>query len=339
MTGAARARVFSAWPHKAGPAKEQNMAGLKPFVARLATWIASITIISAQPVLPSDPLIRENATVKVSDHVYVVPDFNVGLVPNVGIVAGSRATLVVDTGLGPRNGRRVVSETNKVSKNADVYVVSTHFHPEHALGESAFPVTAHLVRARAQQQDIDEFGLALAKQFAARSPLTAELLKDATFRSADILFDKEYNLDLGGVRVRLMWLGPTHTRGDTVAWVENDRVLFAGDIVMNRRFLAFASPYASVKTWLSDFDLLEGLQPLRIVPSHGAMGDSSLIIEQRMVLRAIQGRAVTLKRDGKAAEDAAQAVQAEFRAQYPDWTGPAQVGNAVKAVYNETADR
>ena len=35
-------------------------------------------------------------------------------------------------------------------------------------------------------------------------------------------------LDLGGVRVRIMWLGPGHTRGDTVMFVEEDRVLFAG---------------------------------------------------------------------------------------------------------------
>ena len=47
---------------------------------------------------PATPLIRENATVKISDHVYVIPDGNVGGVPNVGIIVGNKATLVVDTG-------------------------------------------------------------------------------------------------------------------------------------------------------------------------------------------------------------------------------------------------
>ena len=61
-----------------------------------------------QPPTPADPIIKENATVKVSDHVYVIPDFNVGLVPNVGIIVGGRATLVVDTGLGPRNGQAII---------------------------------------------------------------------------------------------------------------------------------------------------------------------------------------------------------------------------------------
>src|SRR5499433_532956 len=114
-------------------------------VAAIAVTAAA-TVAAAQPP-PSDPLIKENATVKVSDHVYEIPDFNVGLVPNVGIVVGRRATLVVDTGLGPRNGERVIREMNKVSRNAETFVVSTHFHPEHALGEAAFPATARVVRA------------------------------------------------------------------------------------------------------------------------------------------------------------------------------------------------
>ena len=72
---------------------------------------------------PAPPLVRENATVKLSEHVWAIPDFNVGLVPNVGIIVGSKATLVVDTGLGPRNGEAIVREMKKVSTNADVYVV------------------------------------------------------------------------------------------------------------------------------------------------------------------------------------------------------------------------
>jgi glyoxylase-like metal-dependent hydrolase (beta-lactamase superfamily II) len=294
----------------------------------------AVTLASAQAP-PADPLVKENATVKLSEHVYEIPDSNVGLVPNVGIVVGQRATLVIDTGLGPRNGETIVHEVDKVSRNSELFVVSTHFHPEHALGEAAFPAAARIVRARAQQQDIDEFGLALAKQFAARSPLTAELLRDAAFRKADILFEREHVLDLGGVRVRVMAVGPTHTRGDTIAWVEGDRVLFAGDVVMNRRFVSFASPYSSMKTWLRDFDQLEQLKPARIVPSHGAAGDASLIDQQRTVLKGIQARALALKREGKSADEAARIVQAEFQASHADWTGPAQAGNAARTAYNE----
>ena len=144
-------------------------------------------ILFVQQAAPPTPLIRENATVKVSEHVYVIPDGNVGGVPNVGIVVGSKATLVIDTGLGPKNGQTVLREVQKVSKNADIYIVATHFHSEHTLGEAAFPASAKLIRARAQQQDIDEFGI--QPNFGTRSPAMAELMKDAQFRRADEFFD------------------------------------------------------------------------------------------------------------------------------------------------------
>src|SRR5262245_61063963 len=87
--------------------------------------------VGAQRGPASDPLVRENATVKLAAHTYVIPDANVGLVPNVGIVVGSRGTLVIDPGLGKRNGEAVLREVAKVSKNAELYIASTHFHPEH----------------------------------------------------------------------------------------------------------------------------------------------------------------------------------------------------------------
>ena len=296
--------------------------------------LATVAGIAAQSP-PADPLIRESAVAKISGHVHVISDLNVGLVPNVGIIVGSTATLVVDTGLGPRNGQTVLRVTNSVSRNADLYVVSTHFHPEHALGESAFPSSAKIIRARAQQQDIDEFGLELARTFASRSPLTAELLKDAQYRKADISFDRDYTLDLGGVRVRMLSLGPTHTRGDTIVWVEGDRILFAGDVVMNKTFVAVASPYSSVKAWLADFDQLEPLHPVTVVPSHGPIGDASLIAAQRVVMQAIQARAIALKRQGKSADETAQAVQTEMQAQYPDWGAPARVSLIARTAYAE----
>ena len=60
------------------------------------------------------PLVRENATEKISEHVHVIPDNSVSMVPNIGIIVGSRGTLVVDTGLGARNGQTVVRETQRV---------------------------------------------------------------------------------------------------------------------------------------------------------------------------------------------------------------------------------
>jgi glyoxylase-like metal-dependent hydrolase (beta-lactamase superfamily II) len=296
--------------------------------------LVGIAGLSAQTP-PPQPVIRENATVKISQHVHVIPDGNVPLVPNVGFVVGSRATLVVDTGMGLSNGERVVRALAKVSTHKELYVVSTHFHPEHALGEAAFPSSATVVRARPQQQDIDEFGLSLAETFASRSPVNKQLLEGAQYRKADVIFDSERTIDLGGVRVRLLALGPTHTRGDTIAFVEGDRVLFAGDIVMNGTFVAFASPYSSVKAWLAALDRLAPLDPARIVPSHGEMGDASLISKDKAYLSAVQSRTRELKAGGKSADDAVAIVTREMEAQFPGWTNASRVGPAVRSAFSE----
>src|ERR1700675_2466944 len=114
------------------------------------------SIAAAQAPAPV-PLVKENSTVKISEHVYVIPDSNsTPLVPNIGIIVGAKATLVVDTGLGQRNGETVLREVGKVSRNALLYVAATHFHPEHTIGGMAFPADTKFIRPESQQKDIEE---------------------------------------------------------------------------------------------------------------------------------------------------------------------------------------
>ena len=49
--------------------------------------------------------------------------------PNIGIVVGSKGTLVVDTGLGKRNGTTVDAVVEKLRKGGKLYLATTHFHP------------------------------------------------------------------------------------------------------------------------------------------------------------------------------------------------------------------
>ena len=284
---------------------------------------------------PPAPLVRENATVKLTDHVWAIPDLNVGLVPNVGIIVGSKSTLVIDTGLGPRNGDAIVREMKKVSANADVYVVTTHYHPEHSLGASAFK-GAKLLMTRLQQQDMTELGKQIQDAFAGRSALTAELLNGVPYPTPDILFDRDYRLDLGGVHARMLWRGPAamHTRGDTMIMVEEDRVLFTGDVVMSQRFLA-AQNTSSITTWLSTLDELASLEPAKVVPSHGSIGDATLIARDRAFLQTVQERVGELKRAGKSSDEAAAAVVADIAPKYPEWGNPSGAAVVARAAYAE----
>jgi glyoxylase-like metal-dependent hydrolase (beta-lactamase superfamily II) len=293
----------------------------------------------AQPPANATGLIKENARQQVSPHVTVILDDNAPFVPNVGIVVGDRATLIVDTGLGERNGRIVLAEARKVSKNTEFYTTATHYHPEHDLGATAFPANAKMIRWREQQKEADELGADITKRFAGFAPAIAELLKDAKFRPADIVFDDAIVLDLGGVHVRMWGVGPTHTAGDTVFFVEEDKVLLAGDVVMPT-FVAAGGQTSSITKWLADLDAFDKLNPAKVIPAHGRMGGIELIRRQREYLAAVQSGVAVAKREGKSLEDMTKQLAEPIAAKFPDLApggGPAagRVTAAIQAAYRE----
>ncbi len=248
----------------------------RPWMTAIAACLLAAGRAAAQTAAAPDPLVKEHATVKVGAHTFAIPDDNVPLVPNVGIIVGTRATLVIDPGLGRVNGERVLREVAAVSRNQELFVASTHFHPEHTTGSLAFPASAKYVNSTIQEAEFGEGGIRSVRTFAARSPRIADILKDAVQRKADITFDRDYKIDLGGVHVRLNTVGPTHTKGDTAFFVEEDGVLFSGDVVMNNSFLA-ATAVSSMRAWMAAFDTFEAMQPATVVPRTAPGGRARLL--------------------------------------------------------------
>jgi glyoxylase-like metal-dependent hydrolase (beta-lactamase superfamily II) len=275
-------------------------------------------------------MLPENSVTRVSEHVYAIIGF-----PNIGIVVGDRATLVVDTGLGKRNGAIVLKQAEKLAKAPNLYLTTTHFHPEHAMGEEAFPARTLIIRPAVQQDEMNKHATELMDLFRGFSAQSKELLEDVKLRPPDILFEKEIKLDLGGVTARLSWLGPAHTQGDELIFVEQDSVLLPGDIVQDKIVPNMPNADASVKGWLAILGQLEPLHPRFVVPDHGTLGDGSLIAKERAFLLELQTRSLELKRQGKTAEEASAIVTSEFKTKYADWQTMGPVSNVVKRVYAE----
>src|SRR6185295_12906917 len=171
-------------------------------VALIVSAMIAVPVFSQQPAPAS--LVREDVTEKLTDHVWAIPDGSASLVPNVGIVVGRKAVLVIETGMGARNAETVLREVAKVGSGKPIYLVTTHVHPEHDMGAHAFPKDSKLIRSKDQIEDIAAgAGMNLVPVFAQRSALNVELLEGAHHRDADIVFDKEYTLDLGGLKAKL----------------------------------------------------------------------------------------------------------------------------------------
>src|SRR5205823_14413961 len=99
---------------------------------------------------PAPPYVQSGKTMKVTEHVWVIPDGRVNLVPNIGIVQGRKAVLVVDSGMGPQNGKVTLAEVRKLNPNAPLYLTTTHFHHGHVSGSHAFTKSGVLLRQAVQ---------------------------------------------------------------------------------------------------------------------------------------------------------------------------------------------
>jgi len=296
-----------------------------------------LSVFFAAPALAQQPaatapasLVREGVTEKLTAHVWAIPDGGASLVPNVGIVVGSKAVLVVDTGMGTRNGEAVLREVAKVGAGKPIYIVTTHVHPEHDMGAHVFPKNSKLIRSKNQLEDIAAgTGMNLVPVFAQRSALNVELLQGAKHRDADIIFDRDYTLNLGGLKAKIYSMGTNHTRGDTAILV--DGVLFSGDVAM-RPQPSFANPTAKISHWLESLGRLEAFKARQLVPSHGAFGDNSIIAGYRSYLTHIRDHTAELKKAGKSQDETIRIITDEMSAQYPDKN---RLAGAIRAGFNE----
>jgi glyoxylase-like metal-dependent hydrolase (beta-lactamase superfamily II) len=269
-------------------------------------------------------------TVKISDHVWAIMGF-----PNIAIVVGSRATLVVDTGLGPKNGATVARLVAKIApNNAKLFLTTTHFHPEHAGGEPGFPPGTILIRDAVQQQEMEKHGQEMIDMFSSRSAENKELLAGVVLRPPDVTFAQEATVDLGGVTAQLLWFGGAHTKGDELTFVEPDRTLVSGDVVQNKTMPNIFGDGGTPATWLAVLDKVDALNAAHVLPDHSAPGDGSLVSEERSLISGIRTRALALKGQGVSAEDAGKQITDELKKQHPDWPNTNATG-FVKSVYAE----
>jgi len=289
-----------------------------------------IALLGLSPLIAqmSQPVLSENTT-KISEHVTAIMGF-----PNIAIIVGSRATLIVDTGLGSRNGATISRVAGKLSGNQKMFLTTTHFHPEHAAGEGGFPANTILIRNSVQQQEMELHGMEMVQTFSSRSAVNKELLADTRLRTPDILFETEAKIDLGGVTARLLWLGGAHTKGDELIFVEPDRTLISGDVVQNKVVPNIYGDGGTPASWLAVLDKISALNALHVLPDHSAPGDGSLVASERAFISDLRTRALALKKQGVSAEDAGTKLSPEFKSKYADWP-TMNVAAFVRSIYAE----
>jgi glyoxylase-like metal-dependent hydrolase (beta-lactamase superfamily II) len=276
--------------------------------------------------------------------VWVIPDRRVPLVPNVGIVVGDDRALVVDVGMGPRNGERVLRAATEKAGGRPLVVTTTHFHPEHGFGLQVFHDDSHIVYNRSQLDELHDKGTAYLEMFKTFGPFVAEALEGVELVEPHEAYDGDrIQLDLGGRTVELLNRGLAHTRSDQVAWLPEERILFTGDLVESRIFPIY--PYfppddADVdgQRWIDVLRRLEELEPAVVVPGHGAVGDVGIIAAAREFHELLRDETLRLAAEAVEVDEVVARLEPELLARHPDWEQPEWIGFGIRSFYARSQD-
>jgi glyoxylase-like metal-dependent hydrolase (beta-lactamase superfamily II) len=281
------------------------------------------------------PLIPEVPPQQIAERVWVFPDERINLVPNIGLVVGEDAALVVDTGMGMRNGERLLERVREITEKP-LLLTLTHFHPEHGWGAQAFEDSATIVYNRVQREELEEKFDPFVELFSSFGQEVAELLADVRLVRPHVVYGGDgAELDLGGVTVQLSYPGPAHTRGDQLVLLPNERVLFAGDLVENRFFPILPDEDAHGSKWIALLERMEGLEPSTVVPGHGEVGGPTLIADVRAYLEDVRKRVHEVAEQGSSLDDAKNQLEPEIRGRYASWENEIWIGFAIENFYRE----
>ena len=242
--------------------------------------------------------------------------------PNTGIVIGDDAVLVIDTQATPVMAADVIRRIRTVTDKPIRYVVLSHYHAVRVLGASAYR-PEHVIASRDTYDLIVERGEADMKSEIERFPRlfrAVESVPGLTWPT--LVFERSLTLWLGKLEVRILQVGRGHTKGDSIAWLPGDRILFSGDLVEFD-----ATPYAGdayFEDWPATLDALAAMKPAKLVPGRGAALQTAEAVAEGLAgtrsfvaeLYAAVKRGVAAGKDLKAIH---ADVAAELRPKYGHW--------------------
>jgi len=203
---------------------------------------------------------------KLSDHAYA---YTAEGDPNTGIIIGDDAVMVIDTQATPVMAQDVIRRIREVTDKPIQYVLLSHYHAVRVLGASAYGAE-HIIASEDTRDLIVERGQFDKDSEIGRFPRLFQNVESVPdgLTWPTMTFNRKMTLWLGSVEVQILQLGRGHTKGDTVAWLPQEKILFSGDLVEFD-----ATPYAGdayFQDWPQTLDNIAALKPEKLVPGRGA---------------------------------------------------------------------
>ena len=184
-----------------------------------------------------------------------------------GLIVTPQGAVLVDPG-GSWKGAAMIHDTIRTITDQPVtHVINTGGQDHRWLGNGYWQ--AQGAQVIASDDAVADQTARASMQMSALAQLMGDGLAGTEPAFADITFTTDHSLALGGLQIEIMHRGQAHTPGDSFVWLPARQTVFAGDIVYTERLLG-NGPQSNVKSWIAAFEELASLEPLHLVPGHGA---------------------------------------------------------------------
>ncbi|MCW8132090.1 MAG: MBL fold metallo-hydrolase [Planctomycetota bacterium] len=271
--------------------------------------------------------------------------------PNAGIVLTSLGAIVIDPPLTPDLGDRINADAMSRSKafwddlyksGSDrprtlappvLYVLNTTFRGTHTFGNQAFDRTADVITSDRAGAKLAHIDTVRSMREVLKTEFKVPGLEQHHITPPVITFEGTLTLRTPEVEVKMISMGDCLAEGDCVVYLPQQKVLFAGDVVIPGFMPYPEGRTPTVLNWIKALRYLNSLDVDVVVPGHGAIGGKELIKNQLDFLTALW---VEVKRGvdaGKTADQVAKEVRLPTYAnwaRYNEWLE----GN-VKLIYKE----
>lgn len=258
---------------------------------------------------------------------------------NAGLVIGSGVSLLVDTLFDLSCTREMLDGMATVTQGHPITtVVNTHSDGDHYFGNQLLAAQgAEIIASKAAadlmtQDAVDEV-IAMTELPGPTGEFARKILAPFNFTGIESTgptqtFCGQHQLDVGGREVELIQVGPAHTPGDTLVYVPDAKVLYAGDILfIGGTPIVWAGP---PQRWVEACDLILDLDVAVIVPGHGPVTDKTGVHQVRNYLSFVIDEATKRFEDGLSLD---AAIQSLAQGKYADMPEHGRIVQNVVSVY------
>lgn len=211
---------------------------------------------------------------KISNHVYAwigplegPSKENNGYRMNLVFVVGEKAVAVIDTGYTRAIASEMIAHIRNITQLPIKFVVNANSQPHRYMGNDVFreagaQIIAHKESARRMERMGSNFVTAIENIL--EPPKGSVKIP----KQPDVLTGDKHTLDLGGVKVELIHMGPAHTSAQLIAKIDKDKIIYASDLLYSQRLLAVLQD-GNIENWIKAYDHLKQYEGYTFIPGHG----------------------------------------------------------------------